>query len=142
HMGLSFAEYEREHDVYTTTVRRLRHQLGGLLPKMQMIERGFLPNFLFTPHDLVVTVGRDGLVVNTAKYLDGQPIVAVNPDPGRIDGILLPFAVAQARTECSAWSRATLVFTRSPWPRSSSTTGSTCWRSTTSTSVSARTCRR
>ena len=58
---------------------------------MQFIERSFLPNFLFTPHDLIVTIGRDGLVVNTAKYLDGQPIVAVNPDPARIDGILLPF---------------------------------------------------
>src|SRR5437899_4456771 len=36
------------------------------------------------------------LVVNTAKYLDGQPIVAINPDPTRIDGILLPFAPEQA----------------------------------------------
>src|SRR5262249_49320768 len=43
-----------------------------------------------------VVVGRDGLVVNTAKYLDGQGIVAVNPDPKRIDGVLLPFAPHQA----------------------------------------------
>jgi hypothetical protein len=41
----------------------------------------------------VVTVGPDGLVVNTAKYLDGQPIVAVNPDPAHIEGVLLPFAI-------------------------------------------------
>jgi hypothetical protein len=39
----------------------------------------------------VVTIGPDGLVVNTAKYLDGQPILPVNPDPAHIDGILLPF---------------------------------------------------
>jgi NAD kinase len=97
HMGLSFAEYEREHDVYTSGVRLLRRQLEGLLPKLQFIERGFLPNFLFTQQDLVVTIGRDGLVVNTAKYLDGQPIVAVNPDPERIDGILLPFTAERAR---------------------------------------------
>jgi NAD kinase len=95
HMGLNFAEYDREHQTYQTTLRVLRRQLEGLAPKMQVIERLFLPNFLFTPQDLVVTVGRDGLVVNTAKYLDGQPIVAVNPDPGRIDGILLPFLPAQ-----------------------------------------------
>ena len=57
---------------------------------------GFLPNFLFAQGDLVVTVGVDGLVVNTAKYLDGQPLVAVNPDPAHIDGVLLPFRVAQA----------------------------------------------
>lgn len=59
-----------------------------------MIERTFLPNFLFSDGDLVVTIGIDGLVVNTAKYLTGQPLVAVNPDPAHIDGILLPFTVA------------------------------------------------
>jgi hypothetical protein len=63
---------------------------------VQIIERNFLPNFLFAPTDLVVTIGIDGLVVNTAKYLDGQPIIAVNPDPTNIDGILLPFNVANA----------------------------------------------
>lgn len=30
-------------------------------------------------------------MVNTAKYLDGQPILPVNPDPQHIDGVLLPF---------------------------------------------------
>jgi NAD kinase len=91
HMGLNFADYEREHETYTGAVRNVRRYIGNVLPKIQFIERGFLPNFLFTRHDLVVTIGRDGLVVNTAKYLDGQPIVAVNPDPSHIDGILLPF---------------------------------------------------
>jgi NAD kinase len=97
HMGLDFAEYQREHDAYHAALRGLRRQLDGLLPKTQQLERGFLPSFLFTPQDLVVTVGRDGLVVNTAKYLDGQPVVAVNPDPARVDGILLPFTPATAR---------------------------------------------
>ena len=91
HMGLNFAEYEREHEVYTSAVAQVRRYLAHVLPKVQFIERGFLPNFIFTQHDLVVTIGRDGLVVNTAKYLNGQPVVAVNPDPARIDGILLPF---------------------------------------------------
>lgn len=92
HMGLSFADYDAEHATYVSVVRELRREVSGLTPKLQFIERGFLPNFQFTPHDLVVTVGPDGLVVNTAKYLDGQPIVAVNPDPQRYDGILLPFS--------------------------------------------------
>jgi NAD kinase len=97
HMGLSFADYQREHDVYHEAVHEVRRAVEGLLPKMQVIERGFLPNFIFTPQDVIVTVGRDGLVVNAAKYLDGQPIIAVNPDPARIDGILLPYDVATAR---------------------------------------------
>jgi hypothetical protein len=96
-MGLDFAAYEQEHDAYQAALRLLRRQLDGLLPRTQQIERGFLPTFLFTPQDLVVTVGRDGLVVNTAKYLDGQPVVAVNPDPARVDGILLPFTADTAR---------------------------------------------
>jgi len=43
-----------------------------------------------------VVLGQDGLVVNAAKYLNGQPIVALNPDPRRIDGVLLPFEVSNA----------------------------------------------
>lgn len=97
HMGLSFAEYDAEHAAYTEAVRRLRRELAGLLPKMQVIDRAFLTNFLFTPQDLVVTAGPDGLVVNAAKYLDGQPVVAVNPDSARNDGVLLPFRPEQAR---------------------------------------------
>lgn len=97
HMGLDFALYQKEHDAYHEAVRRVRRAVEGLLPKLQAIERGFLPNFLFTPQDLIVTVGRDGLVVNVAKYLDGQPVLAVNPDPARIDGLLLPYSVATVR---------------------------------------------
>jgi NAD kinase len=97
HMGLDFAVYESEHQRYTAAVTTLRRRLEGVLSKLQFIERGFLPNFVFTPQDLIVTVGRDGLVVNTAKYLHGQPIVAVNPDPEHIDGILVPFTAEKAK---------------------------------------------
>jgi len=97
HMGLDFSDYEQEHEVYADAVRRLKHDLGDLGRKLQFIDWTYLPNFIFTPQDAVVTVGRDGLVVNTAKYLDGQPVVAVNPDPSRNDGVLLPFTTQTAR---------------------------------------------
>lgn len=96
HMGLDFGDYDREHATYTAALGRLRRDLDGLA-KLHVVERGFLPNYLFAPSDLVVTVGQDGLVVNAAKYLGGQPVVAVNPDPARYDGILLPFTPAKAR---------------------------------------------
>jgi NAD kinase len=96
HMGGDFATYQAEHDAYKRAVEMLLPKLSPLA-KLQVIERGFLPNFLFTDKDLVVTIGVDGLVVNTAKYLDGQPVVAVNPDPSRIDGILLPYSVQNAQ---------------------------------------------
>ena len=51
---------------------------------MQVIDRGFLPNFVFGPEDTVVTLGQDGLVANTLKYLHGQPVVGVNPDPSPV----------------------------------------------------------
>ena len=61
--------------------------------KTQVIQREFLPNFLFNSSDLVVVIGPDGLVVNAAKYLEDQYILAINPDPKRINGVLLPFRV-------------------------------------------------
>jgi hypothetical protein len=61
------------------------------------VDRSFVPTFLFTPKDVIVTLGQDGLVANTAKYVGGQPIVAVNPDPSRFDGVLLPFLPKDAR---------------------------------------------
>lgn len=95
HSGGNFDMYTREHDVYYAALAALRQSLQGVA-KVQAVERSFLPNFIFSQTDLVMTIGIDGLVVNTAKYLDGQPIIAVNPDPERIDGVLLPFNVAQA----------------------------------------------
>lgn len=93
--GESFAGIEAAHAAYEQALADLTAALPTGV-RTQRIERGFLPNFLFGPHDLVVTLGQDGLVVNVAKYLAGQPLVAFNPDPERIDGVLVPFSVATA----------------------------------------------
>lgn len=53
------------------------------------VERADLPRFLFAPDDVVLVVGQDGLVANVAKYLDGQPVVGVDPEPGRNAGVLV-----------------------------------------------------
>ncbi|MFV2173578.1 hypothetical protein ACFHW2_25450 [Actinomadura sp. LOL_016] len=55
-----------------------------------LVERADLDRFLFAPDDIVVVVGQDGLVANTAKYLDGQPVIGLDPDPGRNPGVLVP----------------------------------------------------
>ena len=62
------------------------------------VERGDLAQFLFTPEDIVVVVGQDGLVANVAKYLDGQPVIGVDPDPGRNPGVLVTHAAHEAGT--------------------------------------------
>lgn len=95
HSGGDFDFYQREHDTYYASVLALRSALQRLA-KLQEIERGLLPNFLFSEDDIVVVIGIDGLVANTAKYLDGQPLLAVNPDPEHVDGVLLPFNGATA----------------------------------------------
>src|SRR3989338_1609271 len=105
--GADFAGYEREHARYHEAVAIVQKSCRALLGRVHLIDRGYLPTYLFTPADLVVAVGPDGLVVNTAKYLDGQPIIGVNPDPTRYDGVLLPFGpggVAQAARRALAGS--------------------------------------
>ncbi|HMA33361.1 MAG TPA: sugar kinase [Chloroflexia bacterium] len=91
---VSFAEYERGDAQYQRSVDAIKDQLPRTV-KHQFIDRDFLPTYQFGDHDLVVTVGPDGLVINTAKYLTTQPILAINPDPGRIDGVLIPFSFAE-----------------------------------------------
>ncbi|WP_063682699.1 hypothetical protein [Bradyrhizobium stylosanthis] len=90
HLGADFSDYEREHEVYQAQ-RRTTLQVLEQWGRYQVIERGFLPNFIFAPDDIVVALGQDGVVANTMKYLDGHPLIGVNPDPTRFDGILLPF---------------------------------------------------
>jgi hypothetical protein len=53
------------------------------------VERADLSRFLFEPRDVVIVVGQDGLVANAAKYLDGQPVIGVNPEPDRNAGVLV-----------------------------------------------------
>jgi len=56
------------------------------------VQRSDLHRFLFEPNDIVVAVGQDGLVANLAKYLDGQCVIGVNPEPDRNMGVLVPTA--------------------------------------------------
>ena len=96
HAGGDFADYEREEDAYRRSLDVLRRSLEFEIPQ-QLVDRALVPTFQFQEQDLVFTLGQDGLVANTAKYVGGQPIIAVNPEPSRFDGILLPFAPEEAR---------------------------------------------
>lgn len=95
HSGGDFAAYEREHDAYQRALDWVRRTLDFGLAR-QFLDRALLPTFTFGAADVVVVLGQDGLVANTAKYVGSQPIIGVNPDPERFDGILLPFSPAEA----------------------------------------------
>ncbi len=108
--GCDFADYEKEDAVYRRALERLRRDLElGL--KLQFVDRGYVPTFLFTDKDLIVTAGQDGLVANTAKYVGSQPIVAINPDPERFDGLLMRHSLDGARlsVERVLWGRHRLL---------------------------------
>jgi NAD kinase len=90
HLGADFSDYERERDEYDACLRATLDCLGRH-GRPYVLDRSFLPNFLFGPEDIIFAVGQDGMVANTLKYLTGQPLVGLNPSPGRWDGVLLPF---------------------------------------------------
>jgi hypothetical protein len=85
--GQALGEVERR----ALAVREALDAVGAAIPldwRRGVVERGDLTRFLFTPDDVVVVVGQDGLVANVAKYLHGQPVIGVNPDPVVNAGLL------------------------------------------------------
>lgn len=97
HLGADFGDYQTEDKVYKRAVSDIEAELKHI-GRVQLLERSYVPNFIFGKNDVVVVIGQDGLVANTLKYLDQQPVIAINPDPKRWDGVLLPFRVSDART--------------------------------------------
>jgi len=87
---LSSTAYTEESDNFDVALKRTVVDLGKW-GRVQVVMREHLPNFIFGPEDIVVVLGQDGLVANTLKYTNGQPVIGVNPDPARYDGVLLPF---------------------------------------------------
>ncbi len=92
HQNADFTDYVREDETYRHALSEAQAALAQI-GRVQTIDRSFLPNYVFAPEDSIVALGQDGLVANTLKYLNGQPVVGVNPDPERWDGRLLPFQV-------------------------------------------------
>jgi NAD kinase len=92
-LGGDFEEYVLEHETFHRSLQSLQTQLSKVV-KNKLVDRSFVPNYIFTDNNLIVVIGQDGLVANTAKYSKGVPIVAVNPDKERYDGVLLPFDIS------------------------------------------------
>ncbi|MFC4149134.1 hypothetical protein ACFO0M_23020 [Micromonospora mangrovi] len=92
--GRDLAEVVDRHDALQAALTTV----GAAVPadwRRGAVDRDDLPRFLFGPEDVVVAVGPDGLVANVAKYLDRQPVVGVDPEPGRNAGVLVRFTAGQ-----------------------------------------------
>jgi len=85
-----FKMYDEEHKRFYQSFDLLQKNLSKVL-KFKVIQQDFLPSYIFSEKDVVIVIGQDGLVANTAKYVHDIPIIAANPDPERYDGVLLPF---------------------------------------------------
>ncbi|MEU9245972.1 hypothetical protein [Streptomyces sp. NPDC048385] len=86
--GRDMAEVAERH----RRTRRALAEVASAVPpawRQARVERADLDRFLFAPEDVVVVVGQDGLVANVAKYLDGQPVIGIDSDPGRNPGVLV-----------------------------------------------------
>ena len=93
HLGADFSDYLKESEAYAASLR-VTVQALQTWGRYQIVDRSLLANFVFASSDIVVALGQDGLVANTMKYLEGQPLVGLNPEPSRWDGVLLPFQPA------------------------------------------------
>lgn len=92
--GRSLAEYKRAHLAFTQALARVESQIPSDQRRTH-VSREALCTFLFAPDDILLVVGQDGLVPNAAKYLQGQPVVGINPSPQSYDGVLCTFSAGQ-----------------------------------------------
>ena len=90
--GGNFQEYIDEHEQFCRSFLEIQTGLSKVI-KNKVVEREFVPSYIFSDNNLIVVVGQDGLVANVAKYSRHIPIIAINPDAKRYDGVLLPFTV-------------------------------------------------
>ncbi len=100
-------------------VTALSSRVTGAIPsawRRAQVDRSDLHRFLFEPEDILVAFGQDGLVANLAKYLDGQPVIGINPEPEHNDGVLVPCRAEHTRelleaaaTKTAAIERRTMV---------------------------------
>lgn len=88
--GGNFDDYDLEHEIFVKALSSLQTQLSKVI-KNKTIDKQYVPSYIFSEKNIIVVIGQDGLVANTAKYATNLPIIAVNPDITRFDGVLLPF---------------------------------------------------
>lgn len=99
--GRSIDEVIARHESMQSSIARVSAAIPEGV-RQARVERGDLDRYVFSPEDVIVIVGQDGLVANVAKYLDGQPVIGIDPEPQRNAGILVPHTAADAAELISA----------------------------------------
>ncbi|MEV4952149.1 hypothetical protein [Paenarthrobacter nitroguajacolicus] len=86
--GRSIQDAQDRHDRLTSALAIIRAAVPSDWRQAE-VERADLSRFLLTAEDIIAVVGQDGLVANVAKYLNGQPVIGIDPEPGANPGILV-----------------------------------------------------
>ena len=99
--GQSLDDLERRHGRLQAALEAVSRAIPAAWRRVRL-DRSDLARFVFEPEDLVVAAGQDGLVANAAKYLAGQLVLGINPDPERYEGILVPHRADRAEALLAA----------------------------------------
>ncbi|MDZ4352613.1 MAG: hypothetical protein U1B81_08330 [Arthrobacter sp.] len=86
--GRTLRDVQERHDGLTAALATVRAAVPAEWRHAE-VERADLSRFLLTPEDIIAVVGQDGLVANAAKYLNGQPVIGIDPEPGTNPGVLV-----------------------------------------------------
>jgi NAD kinase len=93
--GRSIVDVKQRHDQLEAALALVSRSLPEDV-RQARVERSDLDRYIFSPEDVIVIVGQDGLVANVAKYLNGQPVIGIDPEPGRNAGVLVPHGALDA----------------------------------------------
>ena len=91
----NFQGYVKEHQTFYDGLHYILNYFNSKKVKYKIIDRTFLPTYIFAPKDIILVYGQDGLIANTAKYVMGLPMIGVNPDVDNYNSILLEFVPQQ-----------------------------------------------
>jgi len=108
--GQSLDDLTHRHDRQAAALQAVQSAIP-LAWRRARVSRESLDRFLFEPEDLVIAVGQDGLVANTAKYLHGQPVLGINPLPEFYEGVLVRYPAGAAPDALATFAANTLSTT-------------------------------
>ncbi len=91
--GQRIEEVESRHGSFQAALQTV-HQAIPVKWRRARIDRSELAGFVFEPEDLILVLGQDGLVANVSKYLEGQLVLGINPDPRCFEGVLVAHPAA------------------------------------------------
>ena len=86
--GRTLQDVQERHDGLSAALATVRAAVPAQWRHAE-VERADLSRFLLTPEDIIAVVGQDGLVANAAKYLNRQPVIGIDPEPGANPGVLV-----------------------------------------------------